>query len=286
MLRLSSPTYTFENALEECISGITGNPVLLLEVTTSKANVLAFEKEYLEAGKKGELYKLNAIDSSLERDPIVLDNLRKSDLVKVYEQYFVPEGKPARVIYDALMNAALEKCPFCGGLGRPHNLDHFLPKKGFPQFSVLPRNLVPACLDCNLGEKGQTIASKPEEQIIQPYIDDACLFDEQWIFARYNAQDLISVGAFEYFVRPPAGWAENDKIKAKNHFEAFGLGKRYATRAAGALNMVLLQVQRMRAKNVDTGVIKETLLQPGIDAVPFINHWRRGMYQALMDKLN
>jgi hypothetical protein len=83
-------------------------------------------------------------------------------------KYFVPEEKPARTIYDSLLNSAKEKCPFCGGIGTPRNLDHFLPKAHFPQFSVLPRNLIPACRDCNMDGKGHAFATNAEDQIILP----------------------------------------------------------------------------------------------------------------------
>lgn len=39
-------------------------------------------------------------------------------------------------------------CPYCG-INQTHTVDHYLPKKGYEQFSVFPLNLVPSCGECN-----------------------------------------------------------------------------------------------------------------------------------------
>jgi len=136
MMRLSEPQYSFEQTLEECANGITGNAELRHKLLSSKTDLTTVEGQYLAAAGAGELHTIPPINTDGEADPVVISALKKSDLVKIYDRYFVPEQKPARKIYDALLNAAKEKCPFCGGIGTPRNLDHFLPKAHFPQFSV------------------------------------------------------------------------------------------------------------------------------------------------------
>ncbi|MBP3925188.1 hypothetical protein J6E39_08110 [bacterium] len=56
-----------------------------------------------------------------------------------------------------------KRCPFCGQLlessGKADSdvptadLDHFFPKFEYPQFSLLPQNLIPTCMECNRIEK-------------------------------------------------------------------------------------------------------------------------------------
>lgn len=62
-------------------------------------------------------------------------------------------------------------CPMCGS-GHPGTLDHYLPREAFPEFSILPTNLVPACSHCNSGVKGGRYrgAATPE-RFIHPYYD-------------------------------------------------------------------------------------------------------------------
>lgn len=56
-----------------------------------------------------------------------------------------------------------KRCPFCGQLLESSSksdsdvpsadLDHFFPKFEYPQFALLPQNLVPTCMECNRIEK-------------------------------------------------------------------------------------------------------------------------------------
>jgi hypothetical protein len=282
MMRLSEPKYSFENSIDECIAGITGNAALQQKLTSSKPYFKDVEAKYLSLAGRGELCTIPPISTDKDSDPIVVNALTKNELFTIYDQYFVPKIKPARKIYDALLNAANEKCPFCGGIGTPRNLDHFLPKAHFPQFSILPRNLVPSCRDCNMDGKGYNFATNVEDQIIQPYIDKDIFFLEQWIFARYNGGNNEEPGEFKYYVLPPEEWSEVDKLRVHKHFKDFDLAKRYTTKAAEILGTVLNQIKHMEQTGLDIKVIQSVLLQPGVDSAPFVNHWQKGMYQALI----
>lgn len=281
MMRLSEPHYSFEQSLDECSAGITGNDALRQKLDSSKNDLITGGLDYSAAAMTGELYTIKPIDNAKNEDPIVIQELTKSELVKLYGQYFVPKKKPARKIYESLLNAAKEKCPYCGGIGKPRNLDHYLPEAQFPQFSLLPRNLVPACRDCNMDGNPVLFATTAEDQIIQPYLDDDRFFLEQWIFAIYQSDDNGEPGTFEYFVKVPEGWRDVDKYRVQKHFEEFGLALRYSTKAAELLGTVLLQIEALRKVGLDNGVINTSLLKPGVAAAPFVNHWQRGMYQAL-----
>ena len=282
-MRLSEPQYSFEQTLDECVAGITGNAALRNKLTSSKLDLTAAGDGYLNAVGTGELHTIPPINTDVDDDPVVINTLKKSELVKIYDQYFVPENTPARKIYNALLNSAKEKCPFCGGIGTPRNLDHFLPKAHFPQFSVLPRNLVPSCRDCNMDGKGQAFATNAEDQIIQPYADKDRFFIEQWIFATYHeGNNNEEPGEFEYYTSPPEGWPEVDKLRVRKHFKDFDLAKRYATKAAELLGTVLCQIKTMEQAGLKNEVIQSALLQPGVDAAPFVNHWQKGMYHALL----
>lgn len=63
-----------------------------------------------------------------------------------------------------------KSCPLCGSLGG-RSLDHALPRRLFPEFSILRENLVPACTMCNTDEKGGTYRGRRPERFIHPYYD-------------------------------------------------------------------------------------------------------------------
>lgn len=64
-----------------------------------------------------------------------------------YDLLISSESEPLAKVYDDLRIAA-PFCPMCGE--RPAiELDHYLPRAVFAEFSVLPLNLVPVCPQCN-----------------------------------------------------------------------------------------------------------------------------------------
>src|SRR6185369_14124832 len=81
------------------------------------------------------------------------------------------EGAPGKKIYDRIMTAA-RACPYCGH-GTLFTLDHYLPKgiSHFPELSIAPLNLIPACRDCN-SNKHVHVPTREEEQYIHPYFED------------------------------------------------------------------------------------------------------------------
>lgn len=219
------------------------------------------------------------------QDHLVIEGLYKSDFIKLYENYFRSKDKPGRDIYDALMAAANEKCPYCGGIGRPRNLDHYLPKAYYPQFSVLPINLIPSCRDCNMDGKGAGYAACEEDQLLHPYLDADRYFNEQWVFARYLEWTSTEPGVIEYFVQPPPHWSEAQKRRAKKHFDDFDIGLRFSKEASPRLITYLAQIQELTKIPLDLESAKTTILQPVINSAPFLNHWERVMCLTLMNEL-
>jgi hypothetical protein len=62
-------------------------------------------------------------------------------------------------------------CPMCGSQ-HPGTLDHYLPRESFPELSILPCNLIPACPHCNSGvKKGLYRGTASPERFIHPYFE-------------------------------------------------------------------------------------------------------------------
>jgi len=281
MMKLQTPIRTFDNSIDACLEGITGNAALREALIASKADLLAVEPVYRSAASRGELFTIPPVEEDADDEAVVIGSLRRSELIKLYEQYLVPRGKPGRSVYSDLLNAALEECPFCGGIGVPNTLDHFLAKSRHPSFSILPFNLVPSCRDCNMGEKGGGAASLAEEVLLQPYIDKDMFYKEQWVFASYEADPPDEPGRFVYFVRTPERWDATDVARAEHHFKTFNLAHKYGLKAAQALATVKAQAEVMIARGLVYADVREIILQPGIERAPFPNHWQTGMFQAL-----
>lgn len=285
MLKLKRPAYAYAQTLTLCCNGITGNNELLRKVNDASSHLELNVYSYENSASTEELYTINPLQINGVADPIIFMELKKSDLIKLYSIYFVGQTKPARKIYDELMASANEKCPFCGGIGRPRNLDHYLPKAYFPQFAIAPLNLVPSCRDCNMDGKGEDFAIVASEQILHPYLDNERYYNEQWIFARYLPGVEGEPAAIEYFVSPPNEWTELQKKRVIKHFNDFNLSLRYSKEASARLVTLLEQFDSLIKIPLDKETSKNVIFQTVIDKSPFINHWERVMCLALIRDL-
>lgn len=66
--------------------------------------------------------------------------------------------------------AGLKSCPVCGS-AVTGDLDHYLPRNLYREFSIMRANLVPACRHCNSGAKGRTVHGGAPRRFIHPYFD-------------------------------------------------------------------------------------------------------------------
>lgn len=290
MKRLALPNISFSDMLEKCSEGMEQVNVRNRFISTFPT-FYAKEKQYLALSSAGGLYtypKTNPITGSTE----VVGHLTKTMLINLYENNLRNKDKPARSYYDALLVSSDERCPFCGEIGHTKNLDHYLPKAHFPEFSVMPLNLVPSCRDCNMGEKGQVYATIEDDQTIHPYADKDIFFQEQWVYAEYVNEDD---GALRYYVQCPDAWSQEEKNRATNHFNSLDLANRYSLEAGKHLSEVIDQ------KNAFVGVIlgfdpqattqaiKDAFvnanLRPVINSDQFANHWKKLMYQCLANSV-
>ncbi|EPJ1914418.1 HNH endonuclease [Vibrio cholerae] len=184
MKKLQPHNITFADMLKKCSEGMD-------QVHVKENFVDQFQKFFLKENQyqglslAGNLFQYPKV-MPLTDDTQVVGNLTKRKLVNLYENNLRNKDKPARRLYDELLISSGERCPFCGDIGQTKNLDHFLPKAHFPEFSIMPLNLVPSCRDCNMGEKGQNYATIEEEQAIHPYIDKD-------IFFRSSGYSLITL---------------------------------------------------------------------------------------------
>ncbi len=120
----------------------------------------------------------------------------KAAWIAAYQEYRANEGSPFVVapknfgpgvddlqykLYDTRrrsgelrrmrLKEGLKSCPICGS-PMTGDLDHYLPRKVYPEFAIMRANLVPACRHCNSGVKGTTVHGGIPRRFIHPYFDD------------------------------------------------------------------------------------------------------------------
>lgn len=290
MKKLSLPNISFNDMLTKCSQGmeqvnVRNNFISVFPTFQAK------EQQYRTLSMGGNLYTYPKTEPLTDTTQVV-GHLTKSKLINLYENNLRNKDKPARDYYDSLLVSSGERCPFCGDIGHTKNLDHFLPKAHFPEFSVMPLNLVPSCRDCNMGEKGQTYATRADDQAIHPYVDKNIYYQEQWVFAEYIDEDD---GALSYYVHCPAAWSQEDKNRAENHFNSLDLASRYRLEAGKHLSEVIdqrnafIDVILSFDAHATPQAIRDAFvnanLQPIINSAQFPNHWKKIMYQCLANSL-
>lgn len=88
------------------------------------------------------------------------------------------------------------KCPYCGiNRHELHDLDHFIPRSKFEEFSILSNNLVYSCSVCNQDYKKAKFKTQDNKRIfLHPYFDEAlentqileCQIDVRDVYLKVN----------------------------------------------------------------------------------------------------
>ena len=290
MKKLPLPARTYTEMLNKCSEG-------MLQINVRNNFIAQFpfllhkERQYQSLISVGQLFTY-ARTFPLTNTTVVAGNLTKTKLENLYGNNLRNPDKPARVYYDDMLVSSGEKCPFCGDIGQTKNIDHYLPIAHYPEFSVMPINLVPSCRDCNMGEKGQIFAEDEEHQVIHPYIDKDIFFREQWVFANFDSE---APGAISFYVECPESWRQEDKYRARYHFTLLNIANRYRLEAGKHLSEVITQrnsfakvIRRSHPTTTPQQIQSdfiEAYLQPIIDSNDFPNYWKRIMYQCLANSV-
>lgn len=126
---------------------------------------------------------------------------------------------------DAIFRLArFGKCAYCGH-GTPIQLDHYLPRSSYVEYSFCPLNLVPACANCNsTALKGACPPTGPQDTFFHPYYDNPD--DGRWLFvSMVVGSDGLEV---KVDVRRPAGWPIDKFQRVEYTFQKLQLSKVYA----------------------------------------------------------
>jgi len=279
---MSSPSYSYMEVARALVDSMdskrsTLHPKVVEAITGS--NWLAAENTYSTSANSGHLcFLAECGDGALSDSTVVLGQLTKANMINLYENYLLVKPH-LRVIYDAIQNSALDECPYCAGLSMEvKTLDHYLPKSKYPRFSVLPKNLVPACSDCNRALSASSATSE-EEQILHPYMDADHFFSEQWLYASYSESSGI-----QYRVEPPSAWSNVDRRRVSYHFNALDLASRLKLAGDRELSKAMKQVRKFESIHVDLpNIVKCICTSPINDN--FANHWMRVAYVAFENYL-
>jgi len=272
MKKLSSPEFGATDTYSTCVNSVADGALK----TKLEACLPEIADQFLGYSEKAAIAELYTIIPAARNNPnqLVIANVTKNELTKLYNNHMLKKEMP-RAIYDSILVAANDSCPFCGDIGQPKTLDHYLPKARYPQFSVLPTNLVPSCRDCNTG-KSASIYQTPESQILHPYFEDDCFYEEKWVTATVIHSEPV---ALSFHVAPPNAWDVCRKDRAETHFRDLDLAGRYSIQCVKELTCLIYQRKKSMSA-LSSNEFRQHLLCVS-DGSPYVNHWKAVMYHAL-----
>lgn len=268
-LNLIPECSNYESFLEEIFKTFIRINKYQNRVKKNKDYLINEGKTYKTYAKSNDLYKLSrtSINSSLE----------DKDISKLYTNYFVSKTNN---LYDRIkVNSRDIGCPYCGGIGYIDQIDHFLPQSQYDRFAVFPYNLIPSCVKCNEIHKKTFFPRDKKKQIIHPYLDTPFIFNEQWIFGKYENNSI------EYYVSPPSSWSIDIQEKVKLHFETFGLKDVFGIKAISRLSDIISQIKSHKENEGTIDFFKQVNLDPIINNHSNPNDWEKILYQTVKQNL-
>ena len=190
------------------------------ELLAHKDEVETLAEEYVNAAKKRLLAEISPATIFWNVPKETWKNLYKSQMSR-------PKGR-ARDEYDIIIAKGSGKlCPYCS-VTPVKTVDHFLPQSKFPQYTVLPANLVGACSDCNK-EKDATSSEALTDQFFHPYFESV---GGRWLKVEVHEERPACV---TYQVEGGTGLDGVTEIRAENQFRKLKLGPLYASLAVDEL---------------------------------------------------
>jgi len=265
MRTLPMPPQSAADVLATCIGGVA-DPALRLRLEAITGQLVADAANYDQLARIQSLHQV-------VRSPNV-GAVTRPELEALYSKQMSASNGAARVIYSALRNAAPNgKCPLCG-IGTVTVLDHHLPKARYPNLSVCPFNLVPACDFCNNAKRARFPACA-EEQTLHPYYDDYT--QQQWIFAQL---DIAGPPVLLFHVIAPAHWPQVARLRAKQHFDVVKLGVSYTSNANDDLIPLRDHLTTIAATKGAAGV-QAYLAEEQARYAARLNCWQHVMFQTL-----
>ena len=108
---------------------------------------------------------------------------QKADAIKLYKYKSKPFIQLKNAIISRPDNYEDHTCQYCT-INSVNTLDHIMPKDDYPEFAVHPKNLVPACSECNGYKSEKWMSQHRVFECLYPYLHQ--LPTVQFLFAIVN----------------------------------------------------------------------------------------------------
>lgn len=261
----NKPLFGVREVYEECLNGMRDSDV--------KTKLKQLESYFVTCEVVYKLYVKEQSMHLIESNSIDIQKkyeIEKKDIVNLYKLQLSKSGRKARIYYDSIKSIS-RMCPYCE-LGLVFECDHYLPKEEFPEYAILPINLIPSCRDCNK-EKAQKHSQNEGEQFLHPYFDSS-IINKKWLKAVVAQPDLNIT-----FEVDSSKLNDTESQRVNYHLSKLKLDNRFSSTANSELSelnhkFIDYDCTSQDIKN-ELKFLKSSVRHKGV------NYWKYAMYEAL-----
>jgi hypothetical protein len=188
-------------------------------------------------------------------------------------------NRSVRDVRDTLLQSCpLGKCPYCGQ-GQVTTLDHYLPQTDYPEFSILPLNLIPSCSDCNK-RKLDEYRGNNAALFLHAYLD-SWPDDTRFLFATIFVVDQDVFADFR--VNPPCSLDTSLQGRLVSHFDRLNLREYYGVEAINEISERRTVIEELIRTGVPPVAVSALLRRDavGVANSQGRNHWKFVLLEAL-----
>lgn len=176
-------------------------------------------------------------------------------------------------------------CPYCGE-GKVDEVDHYVPKEEYPEFTLYPNNLIPSCNKCNGKKLGKFINSINERQFINFYYDNIDDIEFLSIEFHFDSMNIKKTTKVNYIADFSKILNEYLRIIVQKHYNHLELLLRYNEAATNEISEIFntLQDQPSRDERYVKTLAEGTILarRNGQLKRAGKNDWKYLLYEKLV----
>lgn len=267
MWSVDRPNIDTGKTFDDCTSLIR-NLGLKERMAGIRQSVLELSEDYDLRAEAGEMHLIAP-------HQVGLGGVSGTDLNKNYTLRMARKGVPARAVYDALkILPRNNRCPFCN-YGSVETIDHVLPKKFYPGFSVKPTNLVGCCERCNK-LKWEAAPTGPDDGFLHPYFDG--VNHAPWLFAEVVQTKPAAV---IFHVANPPELNADLLSRIRTQFDSLELARLYSDAAADEIVDIENALGEVFEGGGPEAVAAHLTWQCRSRRRANLNSWRAALYEAL-----
>ncbi len=215
------------------LNPISDKPLEVYDAIVNKKNKARRKRLQRLRPKIETAYKeYDRVKPELEKIEALTFARRKKDLIHCYENSTWDRNR----LYNKVVKLAW-RCPYCTS-GTVATLDHYLPKDDYPEFSILPDNLVPSCHRCNTPRGFKDRAGS--RALIHPYFDPIPP-DDRLLFAAVDIEKRLPKADFS--VKTDSATNPVFAELYARHFDLLSLGERYGEAAVETLSGMVRHIR-------------------------------------------